>query len=95
MARMDVGDDATVGQDPDGAVHRRLVDGRLFDLCEPCQLGRINRTAVAKQRSHDGNAWACCPAAMGSEDGFGIVDRPTVDDRCLFFVQPHGMRVIT
>jgi hypothetical protein len=95
MSRVHVGHDATVRQHTDGAVHRRLVNGRLFHLREPCQLGRIKRTTVAKQRSHDGNAWGGCPATVGSQDRFGIVDGWAVDDRCLFSIQPHEERVIT
>jgi hypothetical protein len=95
MARMHVRDDAAVRQHTNGAVHRRLVDGRLFDLREPCQLGRIDRATVAKQCSQNGNAWGGCSAAMVSQDRFGIFDRPAVDDRCLFFVQPHWERAIT
>jgi hypothetical protein len=94
MARMHVRDDAAVRQHPDGAVHRRLVDGGLFDMREPCQLGRIDRATVSEKRPHNGNAWGGCSAAMGSQDRFGIVDRPAVDERCLFFVQPHWERAI-
>jgi hypothetical protein len=30
---------------------------------------------------------------MGSKDRFGIFDRPAVNNRCRFFVQPHVARV--
>jgi hypothetical protein len=81
VARMHVRDDAAVRQHPNGAVHRRLVNGRLFDLREPCQLGCIDRATVTEQRPHNGNAWGGCSAAMRSKDRFGIVDRPAVDVR--------------
>ena len=36
MSRMHMGHDATIRQHTDGALHRRLVNGRLFDLGKPC-----------------------------------------------------------
>ena len=93
MARMHVRDDAAIGQHPDGPVHRCFMNGRLFDLCEPRQLGRVDWTTVAEERAHHRDAWARCSAVMGSKDRFGIFDRPAVNNRCLFFVQPHVARV--